>query len=116
VETQVDSRRQPGRGQHVAVVDEQHVLVDRHPRKQAAQLGGVLPVRGGAPAVEEDCRSYCGSSSSVLCAGADDDDDTAAASRAPLPFDLNMPPPQDATAAAAEADQMSCRYDTLLRL
>lgn len=65
---------------------------------------------------EEDCRSYCGSSSSVLCAGGDDDDDTAAASRAPLPFDLNMPPPQDATAAAAEADQMSCRYDTLLRL
>ncbi|KAM0849751.1 hypothetical protein ACQ4PT_053547 [Festuca glaucescens] len=58
---------------------------------------------------EDDCRSYCGSSSSVLCG----EDDDAAASRSPLPFDLNMPPPQD---APAEADQMSCRYDTLLRL
>ncbi|XP_062234272.1 ethylene-responsive transcription factor 3-like [Phragmites australis] len=63
---------------------------------------------------EEDCRSYCGSSSSVLCEDADGDD--AAASRAPLPFDLNLPPPLDAADAAAEADQMGARYDTLLRL
>ncbi|TKW23003.1 hypothetical protein SEVIR_4G264800v4 [Setaria viridis] len=61
---------------------------------------------------EEDCRSYCGSSSSVLCED-DGGDDDAAASRAPLPFDLNLPPPLD---AAAEADQMGARYDTLLRL
>ncbi|PUZ59357.1 hypothetical protein GQ55_4G034600 [Panicum hallii var. hallii] len=60
---------------------------------------------------EEDCRSYCGSSSSVLCEDAGGDD--AAASRAPLPFDLNLPPPHD---AATEADQMGARYDTLLRL
>ncbi|WVZ78813.1 hypothetical protein U9M48_026463 [Paspalum notatum var. saurae] len=72
--------------------------------------------RSAAPAEDgedEDCRSYCGSSSSVLCEDAGCDDD-AAASRAPLPFDLNMPPPLDA--AAAEADQMGARYDTLLRL
>ncbi|RCV22847.1 hypothetical protein SETIT_4G252600v2 [Setaria italica] len=61
---------------------------------------------------EEDCRSYCGSSSSVLCED-DGGDDDAAASRAPLPFDLNLPPPLD---TAAEADQMGARYDTLLRL
>ncbi|KAJ1260546.1 hypothetical protein BS78_10G240800 [Paspalum vaginatum] len=70
--------------------------------------------RSAAPAEDgedEDCRSYCGSSSSVLCEDASGDD--AAASRAPLPFDLNMPPPLD---AAAEADQMGARYDTLLRL
>ncbi|CAN6193315.1 unnamed protein product [Urochloa humidicola] len=69
--------------------------------------------RSAAPTEEdeEDCRSYCGSSSSVLCEDAGGDD--AAASRAPLPFDLNLPPPLD---AAAEADQMGVRYDTLLRL
>ncbi|XP_062229651.1 ethylene-responsive transcription factor 3-like [Phragmites australis] len=66
--------------------------------------------RSAAP-TEEDCRSYCGSSSSVLCEDSGGDD--AAASRAPLPFDLNLPPPLD---AAAEADQMGARYDTLLRL
>uniref|UniRef100_A0A453SS68 AP2/ERF domain-containing protein n=1 Tax=Aegilops tauschii subsp. strangulata TaxID=200361 RepID=A0A453SS68_AEGTS len=70
---------------------------------------------GTAEEGEEDCRSYCGSSSSVLLC---EDGDDAAASRSPLPFDLNMPPPQDGAldAAAAEADQMTCRYDTLLRL
>ncbi|CAL4966739.1 unnamed protein product [Urochloa decumbens] len=70
--------------------------------------------RSAAPTEEEDeqdCRSYCGSSSSVLCEDAGGDD--AAASREPLPFDLNLPPPLDAT---AEADQMGARYDTLLRL
>ncbi|KAL6603204.1 hypothetical protein ACP70R_043565 [Stipagrostis hirtigluma subsp. patula] len=66
--------------------------------------------RSAAPSdeSEEDCRSYCGSSSSVLCEDAAGDD--AAASRAPLPFDLNLPPPPDA------ADQIGARYDTLLRL
>ncbi|CAM0909587.1 unnamed protein product [Alopecurus aequalis] len=63
---------------------------------------------------EEDCRSYCGSSSSVLCG--EDGGDDGAASRSPLPFDLNMPPPQEGADGATEADQMSCRYDTLLRL
>ncbi|KAF8687428.1 hypothetical protein HU200_043120 [Digitaria exilis] len=68
--------------------------------------------RSAAPTEEddgEDYRSYCGSSSSVLC----EDGDDAAASRAPLPFDLNLPPPHDAD---AEADQMVARYDTRLRL
>ena len=60
---------------------------------------------------DEDCHSYCGSSSSVLCDDACGDD--AVASRAPLPFDLNLPPPLD---AAAETHQMGARYDTLLRL
>lgn len=72
------------------------------------------PPAAAAPMEEdddEDCHSYCGSSSSVLCEDACGDD--AAASRAPLPFDLNLPPPFD---AAAEADQMGARYDTLLRL
>ncbi|TVU08614.1 hypothetical protein EJB05_42023, partial [Eragrostis curvula] len=63
---------------------------------------------------EEDCRSYCGSSSSVLCEDTCGDD--AAASRSPLPFDLNLPPPIDAADVAAEADQIGVRYDTLLRL
>ncbi|KAE8796457.1 ethylene responsive transcription factor 4b [Hordeum vulgare] len=78
---------------------------------RSAALAGTAEEEEG----EEDCRSYCGSSSSVLC---EDGGDDAAASRSPLPFDLNMPPPQDGglDAAAAEADQMSCRYDTLLRL
>jgi EREBP-like factor len=76
------------------------------------------PPRSAAAPMEEDddedCHSYCGSSSSVLCEDArGDDDDDAAASHAPLPFDLNLPPPID---AAAEADQMGARYDTLLHL
>jgi EREBP-like factor len=62
----------------------------------------------------EDCRSYCGSSSSVLCEDTGGDDD-AVASRSPLPFDLNLPPPLDA-AEEVETDQIGARYDTLLRL
>uniref|UniRef100_A0A0D9WTH3 AP2/ERF domain-containing protein n=1 Tax=Leersia perrieri TaxID=77586 RepID=A0A0D9WTH3_9ORYZ len=62
---------------------------------------------------EEDCHSYCGSSSSVLCVDGSDD---AAASRAPRPFDLNMPPPPEEVDMATVADQMGIRYDTLLRL
>ena len=79
-----------------------------------APRAAALPRSAAAPWEEdddEDCHSYCGSSSSVLCEDACGDD--AAASRAPLPFDLNLPPPLD---AAAEADQMGARYDTLLRL
>ncbi|EER88863.2 hypothetical protein BDA96_10G312000 [Sorghum bicolor] len=80
----------------------------------APRAPSALPRSAAAPMEEdddEDCHSYCGSSSSVLCEDACGDD--AAASRAPLPFDLNLPPPLD---AAAEADQMGARYDTLLRL
>ncbi|CAD6335681.1 unnamed protein product [Miscanthus lutarioriparius] len=79
-----------------------------------APRAAALPRSAAAPWEEdddEDCHSYCGSSSSVLCEDACGDD--AAASRAPLPFDLNLPPPLD---AAAEADQMGARYDTLHRL
>ncbi|CAD6338549.1 unnamed protein product [Miscanthus lutarioriparius] len=79
-----------------------------------APRAAALPRSAAAPIEEdddEDCHSYCGSSSSVLCEDACGDD--AAASRAPLPFDLNLPAPLD---AAAEADQMGARYDTLLRL
>uniref|UniRef100_A0ACD5YNN1 Uncharacterized protein n=1 Tax=Avena sativa TaxID=4498 RepID=A0ACD5YNN1_AVESA len=76
--------------------------------------GGVLfrAAAIGAPAVEEDCRSYCGSSSSALCEdGASAADEAAApAPRASpsLPFDLNE--------AAADDDEMDWRCDTLLRL
>ncbi|XP_047075906.1 ethylene-responsive transcription factor 3-like [Lolium rigidum] len=64
----------------------------------------------GAPAVEEDCRSYCGSSSSALC------EDGASAEAAPLPstslpFDLNIEAPAD-----DDDDEMDWRCDTLLRL
>uniref|UniRef100_A0ACD5V6X3 Uncharacterized protein n=1 Tax=Avena sativa TaxID=4498 RepID=A0ACD5V6X3_AVESA len=68
----------------------------------------------GAPAVEEDCRSYCGSSSSALCedgaSAAAADEAAAPAPRASpsLPFDLNE--------AAADDDEMDWRCDTLLRL
>ena len=72
----------------------------------------------GAPAVEEDCRSYCGSSSSAVCedgasGGAAAADEAAAPPRpssSSLPFDLNLPDP------AAAADEMDWRCDTLLRL
>ncbi|KAG8074823.1 hypothetical protein GUJ93_ZPchr0006g42076 [Zizania palustris] len=62
---------------------------------------------------EEDCRSYCGSSSSILC---EDGSDDGAGSGAPLPFDLNMPPPPETADMAIETDQMGIRYDTFLRL
>ncbi|CAD6251818.1 unnamed protein product [Miscanthus lutarioriparius] len=65
-----------------------------------------------APAAEEDCRSYCGSSSSVLCedgaSGPGCGDEAAAPPPAPLPFDLNVPDPA--------ADEMDWRCDTLLHL
>ncbi|KAG2613860.1 ethylene-responsive transcription factor 3-like [Panicum virgatum] len=81
-------------------------------RAALARSAASVLARSAAPTEEdEDCRSYCGSSSSVLCEDTGGDD--AAASRAPLPFDLNLPPPHD---AATETDQMGARYDTLLRL
>jgi EREBP-like factor len=70
---------------------------------------GLRPA-AAAPAAEEDCRSYCGSSSSVLCedgaSGPGCGDEAAAPP--PLPFDLNVPDPA--------ADDMDWRCDTLLRL
>ncbi|KAL6888692.1 hypothetical protein ACP4OV_009718 [Aristida adscensionis] len=78
----------------------------------AAATIGALRV---SPAADEDCRSYCGSSSSVLCEdGASGAGEEAAAPPrfSPLPFDLNLPDP----AAAAAADEMDWRCDTLLRL
>ncbi|KAF0936049.1 hypothetical protein E2562_038356 [Oryza meyeriana var. granulata] len=82
----------------------------------AGALGAAASARGGAPAADEDCRSYCGSSSSVLCEdGASGAGDEAAAPRcSPLPFDLNLPAPPP-SAAAAE-DEMDWRCDTLLHL
>jgi EREBP-like factor len=75
----------------------------------AAIAGGVR----AAPAAEEDCRSYCGSSSSVLCedgASAAGDEAAALPPRcSPLPFDLNLPDP-------AAADEMDWRCDTMLHL
>ncbi|KAK1614868.1 hypothetical protein QYE76_020385 [Lolium multiflorum] len=67
----------------------------------------------GAPAVEEDCRSYCGSSSSALCedgASAEAAAPTPRPSSSSLPFDLNI------EAAADDDDEMDWRCDTLLRL
>jgi EREBP-like factor len=75
----------------------------------AAIAGGVR----AAPAAEEDCRSYCGSSSSVLCEdGASAAGDEAAAPPprcSPLPFDLNLPDP-------AASDGMDWRCYTMLHL
>ncbi|WVZ77816.1 hypothetical protein U9M48_025637 [Paspalum notatum var. saurae] len=79
--------------------------------------GGATNAGSGAPraaapaAAEEDCRSYCGSSSSVLCEdGASGPDEAAAPPRcAPLPFDLNVADP-------AAGDEMDWRCDTLLHL
>ncbi|KEH33908.1 putative transcription factor AP2-EREBP family [Medicago truncatula] len=57
------------------------------------------------PVAPEDCRSDCDSSSSVVDDG---DNDNAASSvmlsfkRAPLPFDLNAPPLEDADVAGGE--------------
>lgn len=58
-----------------------------------------------SPAVDpNDCRSDCGSSSSVV----DDTECDISSSfcKKPLPFDLNMPPPEDTT--SAELDELAC--------
>ncbi|XP_062224041.1 ethylene-responsive transcription factor 3-like [Phragmites australis] len=77
----------------------------------AAATAGLIRA---APTAEEDSRSYCGSSSSVLCEdGASGAGDEAAAPPrcSQLPFDLNLPDP-----AAEAADEMDWHCDTLLRL
>ena len=40
-------------GEHAAVVDVEHVRVDLHPGMAGGQRGGVRPVRGRAPAVQQ---------------------------------------------------------------
>ncbi|GCB48332.1 hypothetical protein SNL152K_5656 [Streptomyces sp. NL15-2K] len=52
VQAQVDPGRDPGGGEHVAVVDEQDVRVDRDLREEPLEAVGVRPVRGGRAAVE----------------------------------------------------------------
>ncbi|GAA3848635.1 hypothetical protein GCM10022207_07820 [Streptomyces lannensis] len=52
VQAQVDAGRDTGRGQDVAVVDEQHIGVDPDPREEPLEVLGFGPVRGGGPAVE----------------------------------------------------------------
>ncbi|XP_073134775.1 ethylene-responsive transcription factor 3-like [Henckelia pumila] len=56
------------------------------------------------PVVPEECHSDCGSSSSVV----DDTecDFSSSLCKKPLPFDLNMPPPENAT--SAELDELVC--------
>ncbi|OEL21304.1 hypothetical protein BAE44_0017677, partial [Dichanthelium oligosanthes] len=82
--------------------------------------GGVAAVtaagalRGAIPAAaEEDCRSYCSFSSSVLCedgASCAGGVKAAAAPRcSPLPFNLNVADPE-------AANDMDWRCDTLLHL
>ncbi|XP_021314247.1 ethylene-responsive transcription factor 3-like [Sorghum bicolor] len=77
-----------------------------------APAGILRAAAAAAPATEEDCRSYCGSSSSVLCedgaSGPGCADEAAAPPPNPLPFDLNVPDPA--------ADEMDWRCDTLLHL
>ncbi|GGZ75893.1 hypothetical protein GCM10010344_48450 [Streptomyces bluensis] len=53
VQAQVDAGRDARGGQHVSVVDEQHIGVDLDPGEQPLQALGVGPVRGGGAAVEE---------------------------------------------------------------
>ena len=53
VQAQVDSGGHAGRGQHTAFVDVKHVRIHRHRWIVAGQRGGLLPVGGGAPAVEQ---------------------------------------------------------------
>src|SRR4051812_30933443 len=53
VQAQVDARGGARRGQHAALVDEEHVLVHAYARVLRGELPGVVPVRGGAFAVEQ---------------------------------------------------------------
>ena len=53
VQAQVDSGRESRRSQYVAVIDEQHVLVDQHLGVQPAHGVGELPVRGRGSSVEQ---------------------------------------------------------------
>ena len=53
VQQQVDARGVAGRGEHVAVVDEQHPGVEPDGGVEPAEGVGVHPVRGGGPVVEQ---------------------------------------------------------------
>ncbi|GAB2443633.1 hypothetical protein GCM10027187_03300 [Streptosporangium sandarakinum] len=53
VKAEIESRGQPGAGEHVAVVHIRHRVVDLHLRIAPGQLGGVHPVGGGAASVEQ---------------------------------------------------------------
>jgi hypothetical protein len=53
VQAQVQPGRDARRGQHVAVVDEQHVGVQLDLGEQLGEAGGLPPVRGGGAAVKQ---------------------------------------------------------------
>lgn len=53
VQAQVDAGGGAGRGEHAALVDEQHVLVDLDERIPGHECPRVVPVCRGAPAVEQ---------------------------------------------------------------
>lgn len=53
VEAEVDAGGHAGRGEDVAVVDEEDLLVEPDAREAPLELGRVQPVRGGGPAVEQ---------------------------------------------------------------
>lgn len=53
VQAQVDAGGGAGRGEHAALVDEQHVLVDLDERVPGHECPRVVPVRRGALAVEQ---------------------------------------------------------------
>lgn len=53
VQAQVDAGGGAGRGEHAALVDEQHVLVDLDERMPGHECPRVVPVRRGSPAVEQ---------------------------------------------------------------
>ena len=52
VQAEVEARGDAGRGQHVALVDVEHVGLDAHARVAGGEVGGVAPVGGRAAAVE----------------------------------------------------------------
>ncbi len=52
MQAQVDAGRDPGGGEYVAVVDEQHVGVDPNLGEEPLEVLGRCPVRGRQPAVE----------------------------------------------------------------
>ena len=53
VQAQVDAGGAPGRGQDVALVNEQDAGIHRHPGMLACEQAAFCPVRGGAAAVEQ---------------------------------------------------------------
>src|SRR5690606_35053209 len=53
VQSEVERRGAACRGENVSVVDEQHLVVDAHPRIPPAELVGPLPVHGDAPPVRD---------------------------------------------------------------